>query len=112
MTTVVVSGRHGRMSRLIASSVEATPGMTLSCTFSVHVSGGRPGTSDAIVDSLRSIPDPPFVVVDFTAREQTSVLLRDAEIGPVRVGNRDKRPQRSRSSNDGGGGPRAGDRRG
>lgn len=79
---MVVSGRHGRMSRLIASSVEATPGMTLSCTFSVHVSGGRPGTSDAIVDSLGSIPDPPFVVVDFTAREQTSVLLRDAEKVP------------------------------
>lgn len=77
MTAVVVCGQHGRMSGIIADSVEAAHGMTLRCRLSLRASG--PILSEtAIVDSLNSVPDPPFVVVDFTAREQTAAVLRDA----------------------------------
>ncbi len=77
MTAVVVCGQHGRMSRIIANSVEATHGMTLRCRLSRRASGPIPNEA-AIVDSLSSVPDPPFVVVDFTAREQTAAVLSDA----------------------------------
>ncbi len=79
---MVVCGQKGRMSTLIAGAVAETPGMTLSGRLSTHVSQSTPSSGVTVVESLRCLKDPPFVVVDFTAREQTVAVLADAALVP------------------------------
>jgi 4-hydroxy-tetrahydrodipicolinate reductase len=79
---VVVCGRQGRMSTLIAGLVAETPGMTLRARLSAHGSQPSRGSAVEIVESLRCLEDPPSVVVDFTAREQTAAVLADAALVP------------------------------
>lgn len=73
----VVCGRDGRMANLIAGAVERAPGMHLIARHTARGSaaGGGPGP---VVTDLADVTGARPVVVDFTAREATAALLRQA----------------------------------
>lgn len=75
----VVAGRSGRMARLVAQAVRDTPGLRLAGILAL-----RPGAepADGVVTALDQVPGPPPVVVDFTTREATAALLRQALTTP------------------------------
>ncbi|GAA4785459.1 4-hydroxy-tetrahydrodipicolinate reductase [Streptomyces ziwulingensis] len=75
----VVCGRGGRMANLIADAVERAPGVRLAARHTVRpaATGGA-----ALVTDLADVPGTRPVVVDFTAREATAALLRQALTTP------------------------------
>ncbi|UED83205.1 4-hydroxy-tetrahydrodipicolinate reductase [Streptomyces profundus] len=84
----VVCGRTGRMAKLIAAAVEHAPGLDLAARLSLRTPypAGASGTAaEGSVPVLRSLGQLPVarpVVVDFTAREATAALLREAVDAP------------------------------
>ncbi|MCX4658080.1 hypothetical protein OG711_02325 [Streptomyces uncialis] len=75
----VVCGRDGRMANLIADAVERAPGMRLTARHTVR--GAATGPVPVVAD-LADLPGTRPVVVDFTAREATATLLRQALTTP------------------------------
>ncbi|MER6914841.1 dihydrodipicolinate reductase C-terminal domain-containing protein [Streptomyces sp. NPDC000594] len=86
---IVVCGRSGRMARLIAGAIAGAPDLSLTGRLTLRpapVSApapvpGEPGAHSGgapLVGGLKELAGPPPVVVDFTAREATAALLRQA----------------------------------
>ena len=73
------------MSTLLAQAVRDDDGLDLTCLLSLRdtdTDDGRAAPATRVVRTLADVPGPGSVVVDFTAREATARLLREAEATP------------------------------
>lgn len=74
------------MASLISCTIKNAPGFTLLSNVSVRKTGSSRSTDGGVVArTLEAIGGPPFVVVDFTAREQTAAILTEAHSVPCGI---------------------------